>query len=216
MQELLLIGNKGRAGIDISFEDHDVGSKSFVDKNWHPFSLVGNLGATGGVVNDPAMGKCFYFPGTAYFQTPMVKDLQLAGKIAMIEAVFKWEQGGSQGSVWETGNYPSGRPPTPGIALSVGQYPATYIQYFCMLTNGQWIRGLPPNTTNIGVWETVKYNKAADGSGPMTVERDGALFSSFSMPAGTIGNGSALSVGGSYTWGGYWKGWLKSLKISIM
>lgn len=83
----------------------------------------------------------------------------------MIEAVFKWEQGGSQGSVWETGNYPSGRPPTPCIALSVGQYPATYIQYFCMLTNGQWIRGLPQTQLMLGFGRQLNITRRLMGLG---------------------------------------------------
>jgi|AGFT01.1.fsa_nt_gi hypothetical protein len=218
MNELLMIGgNKGAAGLDIDFENLDVGSKVFRDKNGHPFTLVGTLGTDGGVVDDPDVGKCFYFPGGGYFETPMVKDLNIPGKASVIEAVFKWPTGGParQGSIFETGNFPSGHTATPGISLSVGQYPATYIQYFLMGTDGNWVRGLPPNTTNIYVWETVRFERNANGSGLISVYRDGNLFSSVSVPANTIGNGSKLSVGGSYTWTTGWRGYLKSLKITF-
>ncbi|KAB3178428.1 LamG domain-containing protein [Escherichia coli] len=214
MNEMLMLGQaKAKAGLDIDFEDAEIGSTTIVDKNGHPFTLVGTIATGGGVVEDPEVGKCFYFPGTGYFETPMVKDLQLAGVPVMIEAVFKWD-GAAGGSIWETGNYPSGRPPTPGICLSVGQYPATYIQYFMMYTNGSWGRGLPPATTFTGEWETVTFQRSNDGTGPMVVYRDGAEFSRVALGPSPIGNGSKLSVGGSYTYGAYWKGRLKSLKIT--
>lgn len=219
MNELLLIsGKKSDAGLDIDFENANIGDKVIVDKNGHPFNLVGTMGTTGGVVDDPDVGKCFFFPGTGYFETPMVKSLNLAGVPAIIEAVFKWPTGGpaSQGSIFETGNYPSGKPPTPGMSFAVGQYPATYIQFFLMNTSGSWVRGLPPNTTNIQAWERVRYQRNNVGAGPIEVYRNGQLFSSVSVPTNGIGNGSKLSVGGSYTWTTGWRGYLKSLKITVL
>lgn len=218
MLELLMINKKGASGIDISFDEMDVGSKVVVDKNGHPFSLVGSLGSAGGVVEDPEVGKCFYFPGTGYFETPMVTDLQLSGKAAVIECVFKWDGAGQPASsVWETGNYPSGQPGTPGMCLSVGQYAATYIQYFLLNPQSNaWVRALPPNVTNISAWETVRYERSVNGAGPMTVRRGGSLLSSVAVPEAPIGNGYKLSVGGGYTYGGTWKGWLKSLKITMV
>lgn len=44
MNEMLMLGQaKAKAGLDIDFEDAEIGSTTIVDKNGHPFTLVGTI-----------------------------------------------------------------------------------------------------------------------------------------------------------------------------
>lgn len=214
LEQLLFKKSKPPYLMDINFANAVVGSQSIVDQGTQALPFTRNTSGTGsgkpdGVVNHPTYGMTYYFNGATAFIRSQAFSLNAIFYRLDFEMVTETT---TSMILFETGDFPSFAGFGVGSALSLNQFPSTYVQWF-----------QAPNTSN---WRRVLL----DGANNQVMES----YSIIRLPSGTtirnntrgIQNSVAeLSTNGdSWTWLGAgnnsgalnvpFQGWLRSLRIS--
>lgn len=213
MNEMMLIAKKKDTTlIDVSFEDSEVGDVGFADKAGRIWTRAG-ASAGASVQVEPITGKkMMKFDGKSYFRTPLTPDLYLNSTdwqmtIEFVPVTKNYTK------LLSTGDYPS----PGGMALSLNQYAATYIQAFLEQGGTNFTR-LMANLTNTLVPEKVVITRVRGKAWQMSIFRNDVQVASASVGAYSIGDGSTSAgflVGttagspGAQLYDGYWK----SLKL---
>lgn len=212
MEEMLLTGGSKSPGItvlDVDPSKQTLGATNLVDVYGHPFTKVGTGNAT--IQDVSGQGRVMSFPGATYFETPMTADISLFGGKFEVRSEFYLTNTATM-TVWATGDYVSAGNIVGGIMqcpnLSGGS------QYFVTNSAGSFVRAYftpaAPGWNDFSMfWDpTTKVLKIVNNNNPLATQQ-------YTIPDG-FGNGSKLSIGGSYprgTGSNTLVGYLRRLRI---
>lgn len=212
MEEMLLTGVSKSPGItvlDVDPSKQALGETNLVDVYGHQFTKVGTGTTT--VQDVSGHGRVMSFPGSTYFETPMVADISLFNGKFEVRSEF-YLSGISTMTVWATGDYVSAGNIVGGIMQCPNLNGGS--QYFVTNSAGVFVRAYftpaAPGWNDFSMfWDpTTKIMKIVNNNNPLATQQ-------YSIPSG-FGNGTKLSIGGSYprgTSGNTMIGYLKRLRI---
>lgn len=212
MEEMLLVGGGKSPGVtvlDVDPSKQTLGATNLVDVYGHPFTKVGTGNAT--IQDVSGQGRVMSFSGSTYFETPMAADISMAVGKFEVRSEFYLNNTATM-AVWATGDYVS----TGNIVGGVLQVPnlSGGSQYFVTDSIGNFVRAFftpaAPGWNDFSmIWDsTTKVMKIVNNNNPLATQQ-------YIIPYG-FGNGTKLSVGGSYPRGvGSYtlQGYLKRLRI---
>lgn len=185
MNEMLLISARDPGVImDIDFQDAAVGSTQIADRSGRVWTRNGS-GAGAAVVNDPDHGHVLFLDGKTWYRTDLTPDMYLNTTNWKMTVEFK-PANTTYSKLFSTGDYPS----PAGLALSLNQYPATYIQAF-LEQSGTNYRRLMVNLTNTLVWEKLVITREVNKPFTMTIFRDDVQVATTTLENFSFGNGSS-------------------------
>lgn len=199
--------------LKIGFDAAAVGSTSILDLSKNPV-LFNPVGAVNNkVVVDPTYGNVMEFNGGIYYNTPMIDKLRLSTRDFEMRIVYK-SAASSENILFSTGDYYSAGNIVAGFLVSF--FNNTGSQVFCTNSQGSFTRCIFPYSVNTWRDLSIFWNHT---SKVMNVydNIDKGIIASVIVPS-AFGDGSSLSVGGSYSRGIYndFIGLLKSLEIRII
>lgn len=183
MIEMLMVGKKSSLPlIDVDFSEAAVGSSAITDRSGRVWTRNGsNPGSV--VVEDQEKGNVLFLDGKSWYRTDITPDLYLNATEWKLTVEFKTTSA-AHAVLLATGDYP--RPA--GLALSVNQYPATYIQLFLERSGTTYAR-LMADITNTMVWERVEITSQANKPFTMKIYRENSLVAEKTLARWAFGNG---------------------------
>lgn len=185
MNELLLINTRDpRVIMDIDFRSADIGSTQIIDRSGRAWTRNG-ASAGAAVVEDPDHGRVLFLDGKTWYRTALTPDMYLNTTNWKMTVEFK-PANTTYSKLFSTGDYPS----PAGLALSLNQYPATYIQAF-LEQSGTNFQRLMANLTNTLVWEKVIITREVGQPFTLSISRGGVEVAAATLPHFSFGNGSA-------------------------
>ncbi len=212
MEEILLAGSPKQQGLtvlDVDPSKQSLGQTTLLDIYGHQFTKVGTGITT--IQDVEGHGRVMSFPGSTYFETPMTEDISMSIGNFEVRSEF-YLAGISTMTVWATGDYVSAGNIVGGVMqcpnLSGGS------QYFVTDSAGNFVRcyftPAAPGWNDFSmVWDsTTKIMKIINNNNPLATQQ-------YTIPNG-FGNGTKLSIGGSYprgTGGNTMIGYLSRLRI---
>lgn len=212
MEEMLLVGAEKSPGVtvlDVDPSKQTLGDTNLVDVYGHAFTKVGTGSTT--VQDVSGHGRVMSFPGSTYFETPMVEDLNLFGVKVEVRSEF-YLAGISTMTVWATGDYVSAGNIVGGIMMCPNLNGGS--QYFVTNSAGVFVRAFftpaSPGWNDFSMfWDpTTKVMKIVNNNNAAATQQ-------YTVPNG-FGNGTKLSIGGSYPRGvgsNTLIGYLKRLRV---